>query len=133
MSTQINTITTIHPYISLAYDGVQEGFSTVNTDTGHFAATPQVLWAQNNPDATIDLAHRALHLATGAGKAMTQAYYGTAANHNYYLGCSAGGRQANRAITLYPEDYDVVAFGTPANGMAGLQSWSLHQGFLVQP
>lgn len=60
-------------------------------------------------------------------------YYGEAAKYNYYLGCSTGGRQGLKAITMYPEDYDGIAFGTPANQMAGLLPWSIRQGTLVQP
>ncbi|KAJ9093182.1 hypothetical protein QFC21_006499 [Naganishia friedmannii] len=86
-----------------------------------------------NDDAIIDFAYRALHLTTVAAKTLASQYYGYNHTKSYYMACSTGGRQGIKAMSSFPEDYDGVVIGSPANAMARLQPWTIHQSLNVQP
>jgi hypothetical protein len=60
-----------------------------------------------------DYAHRASHLMAVVGKQLARAFYGRAASHAYWNGCSTEGRQALRAAQQYPQDYDGILAGDP--------------------
>ena len=48
-------------------------------------------------------------------KAIIQAYYETAPKHSYFASCSNGGREALMEAQRFPEDYDGILAGAPAN------------------
>jgi len=48
-------------------------------------------------------------------KAIVHAYYGKGAGQSYFNGCSNGGRQALMEAQRFPEDYDGIVAGAPAN------------------
>ena len=50
----------------------------------------------------IDFAHRGVHVTTEAGKAIVQGFYGGAATHSYFSGCSQGGQEALTEVQRYP-------------------------------
>ena len=97
-------------------EAVRNNFAAASTDTGH-AATGGVdaKWALNHPEKIIDFGHRAIHLMTVQGKAVTTAFYGSAPKKSYFSSCSNGGRQALMEAQRYPEDYDGIIAGAPAN------------------
>lgn len=99
---------------------VQRGYVGVSTDTGHVGKDDDASWAKDHPEKVIDYGHRALHLATVNAKAIAQAYYGTAVKRSYFMSCSNGGRQALMAAQRYPDDYDGIIAGAPANDWTGL-------------
>jgi feruloyl esterase len=90
------------------------GYATASTDTGHIADTDGH-WAEGHMERVIDFAHRAVHVTTQAGKAITSAFYGAAAERAYFSGCSQGGQEALTEVQRYPQDYDGVIAGDPAN------------------
>src|SRR5229473_567142 len=61
------------------------------------------------------------------GKAITRAYYGAPAKYSYYVGCSKGGQQGLMEAQRYPEDFDGLIAGDPANNWtrfyAGSHIW----------
>ena len=59
---------------------------------------------------------------TVAGKAITEARYGEAPRQSFWLGCSTGGRQGLKEAQRYPEDYDAIIAGAPANNWSPLLS-----------
>ena len=96
---------------------LQQGYAVANTDTGHTGGTigaiGQVLpWAQN-PVTLLDWGHSSIHLMTDAAKAMVEQFYGKAASHAYYDGCSTGGAEAMEEAEFFPEDYDGIHAGSP--------------------
>ena len=93
---------------------VREGFAAVVTDAGHDLA-PDQKWAIGQPEKVTDFGHRANHLGAVVAKAVVTDYYGTPATHGYFHGCSNGGRDALMLAQRYPEDYDAIAVGAPAN------------------
>jgi feruloyl esterase len=94
---------------------VAQGYASAATDTGHAAEGTNATWALGHPEKIIDFAYRAIHEMTVIGKATTKAFYGDAAQHSYFANCSNGGRQALMEAQRYPEDYDGILAGAPAN------------------
>ena len=99
-------------YSALA-GGVQDGYATASTDTGHVGGG-DALWAIGRPDLVADYGHRAVHEMTVKAKAVLEAFYGVAAHHAYWNGCSTGGRQGLMEAQRYPADYDGILAGAPA-------------------
>ncbi|OBZ72428.1 putative feruloyl esterase B-1 [Grifola frondosa] len=111
----------------LGYIAVQQGFAGVSTDTGHSSGTDNGTWAgPHNDNAIIDFGWRALHRTVSAGKEVVRQYYGRPHKKAYYIGCSTGGRQGLKEVQDFPDDFDGVVVGSPANWMAHLQGWSIH-------
>ncbi|GGM89758.1 putative esterase [Dyadobacter beijingensis] len=108
-------------YGSLAM-GLRKGFATVNTDMG---TSPGANEQTGHPEKWADFGHRATHEMTVAGKAITEAYYQKAARTAYFSGCSTGGQQALMESQRYPDDYDGILAGAPANNRT-----HLHTGFV---
>jgi feruloyl esterase len=100
------------------------GFVAVNTDTGHEGGAQGAIgqrleWAAN-PTQLRDWGHNSVHLMTVAAKAITRRFYGHAASHAYYSGCSTGGAEAMEEVEFYPDDYDGVHAGSPGMGYSHL-------------
>jgi len=72
-----------------------------------------------NDNAIVDFFGRAMHLSTVSSKLVVEQYYSKGSKRSYYVGCSNGGRQGLKEIQDYPEDYDGIVVGSPAN-------WQIH-------
>ncbi|MFN0105362.1 MAG: tannase/feruloyl esterase family alpha/beta hydrolase [Bryobacteraceae bacterium] len=111
---------------SISFGGLAEaihnGYATASTDTGHAGGGQDASWALNHPEKIIDFGHRAIHLMTVQGKAITTAFYGAAPKRSYFSSCSNGGRQALMEAQRYPEDYDGIVAGAPANDWVHLMT-----------
>src|SRR5436309_2712671 len=101
-------------YGSLAA-AVGDGYASAGTDTGHSASGIDARWALGHPEKVIDFGYRAIHEMTQTAKAMILAFYGKSPQHSYFGGCSNGGRQALMEAQRFPEDYDGILAGAPAN------------------
>src|SRR5437773_6793 len=71
--------------------------------------------ATGHPEKVVDFGYRGIHEMTLVAKAAVKAYYGKDAQHSYFWGCSNGGRQALMEAQRFPEDYDGILAGAPAN------------------
>lgn len=111
-------------YGSLA-DPLTRGYAVANTDTGHQGAAGDFAWAAGNPERIVDYQYRAVHELTVAGKAITEARYGRAPEKSYWNGCSTGGRQGLKEAQRYPDDYDAIIAGAPANNWSALMALSI--------
>ena len=94
---------------------VKGGYAATATDTGHSGSPVDAAWALGHPEKVIDFGHRGIHEMTRVAKAVIQAYYGKATQRSYFAGCSDGGREALMEAQRYPEDYDGILAGAPAN------------------
>ena len=108
---------------------LDRGYATSSTDTGHVQGSGgfDARWALDRPDLVADFGHRSLHLTAVHGKAITEAFYGAAPAHAYYVGCSKGGQQGLMEAQRYPEDFDGLVVGNPAHDWtrfyAGAHLW----------
>ena len=108
---------------------VRAGYAAVATDNGHTSTSGfDGSWSLGHPLRLVDFGYRAQHEATVAGKAVTRAYYGRDADHAYFVGCSQGGHHALMEAQRYPEDYDGIVAGAPANYWVGLMTGELWAG-----
>ena len=94
---------------------VKAGYAATATDTGHSGSPIDATWALGHPEKVIDFGHRGIHEMTRVAKAVVQAFYGKSQQRAYFAGCSDGGREALMEAQRYPEDYDGILAGAPAN------------------
>jgi hypothetical protein len=101
---------------------VAEGYAVSGTDTGHTGGSLDAGWALGHPEKIADFGWRAIHETAEASKSVIGAYYGKAANKSYFAGCSDGGREALMAAQRFPNDFDGIVAGAPANYMDNLMT-----------
>ena len=102
---------------------LRRGYAVAGTDTGHEGG--RGTFALGHPEKLTDFAHRAVHETAVKGKALTAAFYGGQPRYAYWNGCSSGGKQGLKEVQQYPEDFDGVIAGAPANNWIRLQAQSL--------
>jgi len=116
---------------ALAYGAMatalRKGFATASHDTGH--AGDDMRFGQGHPEKVIDYAYRAVHVMTENAKLLVRVQTGRFPARSYFVGCSAGGHQALSEAQRYPEDYDGIIAGAPANNrirqtFGFMDSWS---------
>jgi feruloyl esterase len=102
---------------SIAYSalssGLRRGYAVSATDDGHTSSGARFL--MGHPEKFVDFAYRAEHEMTVEAKALIQAFYGNSARYSYWDGCSGGGREGLLQAARYPEEFDGVIAGDPAN------------------
>ncbi len=110
---------------NLAYgalaEGIKRGYAVVNTDMG--MATPPGEDATvfiDRPERWKDWGYRSTHEMTVQAKLLVNGFYKRPARHNYFVGCSTGGEQAWMEAQRYPDDYDGIVGGAPANNRTGV-------------
>lgn len=102
---------------------LREGYATASTDTGHRGGSAS--FALGHPEKVIDFGYRAVHEMTVKAKAVIAAYYGRSPRFSYWNGCSTGGRQGLKEAQRFPEDFDGILAGAPANYETHLHAWSV--------
>jgi feruloyl esterase len=110
-------------------DGIKRGYVVTVSDTGHQGNDSD--FAIGHPEKLIDWGYRSTHLDTVSAKAIAAAYYGSAPKYSYYSACSTGGRQGWVEAEYYPDDFDGMVIGDPANPMTRLQAASIHANLAV--
>ena len=102
---------------------LRRGYAVAATDTGHEGGQADASFAIGHPEKLIDFAWRAVHETTVKAKALVTAYYAQAPRRSYWLGCSSGGRQGLKAAQRFPDDFDAISAGAPANNWIPLMSY----------
>lgn len=102
--------------------GVELGgdFAVSSTDSGHVGENVPLpaldaRWAATDQRARDAFNFRAPHLVATASTAVIAAYYGERPRHSYFTGCSDGGREALLLAQRYPDEFDGIIAGAPAN------------------
>jgi hypothetical protein len=101
---------------------IAKGHAAVATDTGHTGSPIDAKWALGHPEKIADFGHRGIHEMTRVAKLVVQQFYGIATKRAYFAGCSDGGREALMEAQRYPDDYDGILAGAPANYWTALLS-----------
>jgi Tannase and feruloyl esterase len=104
-------------------DAVRAGYASASTDTGHEGG--RGTFALDHPEKLVDFSWRSEHEMTVKAKAVIQAFYGSAPRLSYWNGCSTGGRQGLKEAQMFPDDYDGIIAGAPANRTA-ISLWIAH-------
>jgi len=89
------------------------GFAVVSTDTGHHGAVFDGGFFADQ-QATLDFLWVANGKVAVVAKALVAAFYGRAAEHSYFVGCSTGGREGMIMSQRYPAYFDGIVSGAPA-------------------
>lgn len=77
------------------------------------------------PERIKDFGYRAVHLMTVRAKDIVHAFYVRRPDHSYFSGCSTGGQNALMEAQRFPDDYDGIIAGAPANDRVNLHSMAL--------
>ena len=102
---------------SIAYDSMADalrrGYATSATDDGHVGGSASFI--MGHPEKFVDFAYRAEHEMTIEAKALIKAFYGRGPHYSYWEGCSGGGREGLLQAARYPDEFDGIIAGDPAN------------------
>lgn len=107
---------------------MEAGYAAATTDVGHRdepGAGFDTSWAEGRPDRVENFGHRAHHLLAVVSREIVAARYGRPAEYAYYTGCSSGGWQGLMEIQKYPDDYDAIAIGAPAQNFVRKETISM--------
>ena len=98
---------------------LRHGFAVTSTNTGHDAGAEALASFASDPQKLIDYAFRSLHVTALTAKKIAVAYYGVAAAHSYFDGCSTGGREGLILAQRFPDDFDGIVVGAPVLNFTG--------------
>jgi feruloyl esterase len=103
---------------SIGYSGLAEairrGYASAATDDGNpNGGLPT--FVLGHPERIVDFGYRALKETTDKAKAIIAAFVGQGPNRSYFAGCSDGGREALMEAQRFPDDFDGIIVGSPAN------------------
>src|SRR3984893_5563648 len=102
---------------SIAYQemagALRRGYATSATDDGHTGRSAS--FAVGHPQKFIDFAYRAEHEMTVEAKRLIKVFYGREARYSYWNGCSGGGREGLLQAYRYPDEFNGIIAGDPAN------------------
>ena len=107
---------------------LREGYATASTDGGHKGGSGS--FALGHPEKMVDFAYRAIHETALKAKTLITAYYGRGPRLSYWNGCSTGGRQGLKEAQRFPDDFDGIAAGAPANYETHLHAWTVYVGMV---
>lgn len=94
-------------------EALRRGYATSATDDGHTGSSGRFL--MGHPEKFIDFAYRAENQMTTEAKALIKAFYGRDPRYSYWNGCSGGGREGLLQAARYPNEFDGIIAGDPAN------------------
>jgi len=107
------------PFASMAVP-LLRGYATAATDDGHVNG-PDQSWAIGHPEKVVDFGYRAVHETSVHAKVIVHAFYGKNPSRSYFVGCSEGGREGLTEAQRYPNDFEGIVAGAPANHWNTLQ------------
>src|SRR5215469_14008665 len=103
---------------SIGYSGlanaIRRGYAAAATDDGSQAGGLGI-FALGHPEKIVDFGYRALKETTDKSKAIIAALTRQGPQRSYFNGCSDGGREALMEAQRYPDDFDGIIVGSPAD------------------
>ena len=104
---------------SISYGSMAEplrrGYAVAATDDGHQASGVDASWAVGHPQKVVDFGYRSLKETTDVAKDIIMAFESSGPRRSYFMGCSDGGREALMEAQRFPQDFDGIVAGSPAN------------------
>jgi feruloyl esterase len=100
--------------------GLAKGYATTNTDMGTSTTGLDFGFGVGHREMVVDWGYRSTHLMTVVAKQIAKAYYTRDPQQSYFTGCSTGGHQAITEARRYPDDYNGIVAGDPANNRVRL-------------
>ncbi|HEY8573190.1 tannase/feruloyl esterase family alpha/beta hydrolase [Phenylobacterium sp.] len=98
-----------------------QGYAAAGTDNGHQSnVVTSAAWALGHPEKFVDFGWRSIRETTVLGKAVLAAQKGQPHQKAYFMGCSDGGREALLNAQRFPNAFDGIVAGAPANYMSEL-------------
>ncbi|HEV7712558.1 MAG TPA: tannase/feruloyl esterase family alpha/beta hydrolase, partial [Asanoa sp.] len=94
---------------------VDLGYAVASDDTGHVGGSSDASFALNNTAVQDTWGYLSEHLTALASKAILKGMTNKKADYSYFVGCSTGGRQALIEAQRWPNDFDGIVGGAPAN------------------
>jgi feruloyl esterase len=113
------------PSIRFLAAAIRNGYATASTDTGHHGNAADASFALGHPEKVIDFGYRSEHETAVKAKAIIAAFYGEPQKRSYWDGCSSGGKQGLMEAQRYPDEFDGIIAGAPANNWERLQASSI--------
>ena len=113
------------PWIHFMAAAIRDGYATASTDTGHHGDDSDGSFALGHPEKVIDFGYRSEHETAVKAKAIIAAFYGEPQKRAYWEGCSSGGKQGLMEAQRYPDDFDGIIAGAPANNWERLTASSI--------
>jgi feruloyl esterase len=102
-------------------DGLRGGYAVANTDMGTSGLPGRDGdGLVGHPERWRDWGSRSTHEMTVAAKQIVRAFYGKEPEFSYYFGCSTGGQEGLVEAQRFPDDYDGIVAGGPANNRTRL-------------
>jgi hypothetical protein len=96
-------------------------FAVASNDEGHSQGGGLF---STDPTLRADFGYKSDHQLAQAAKAVISKYYGRVPAHSYFDGCSQGGHQGLTEAQRYPNDFDGIIAGAPANNFTALNTFS---------
>ncbi len=109
-------------YFAMA-EPLRRGYAVAGSDTGHEGGQADASFAVGHPEKLVDYAWRAVHEMTVKSKALVTTHYSVPPRRSYWVGCSSGGRQGLKEAQRFPDDFDGISAGAPANNWVPLMAY----------
>jgi hypothetical protein len=122
-------------WVSYIADAVSRGYAAAATDDGTSGPPLGAANFVGHPNVLKDFGYRAIKVTTDNSKAIIKRFTGKNPSRSYFSGCSDGGREALMEAQRYPNDFDGIIVGSPANDLTGLGAsflWNM-QALLAGP
>ena len=107
-------------WVAFIANAVSRGYAAAATDDGTSGPPRGAPTFLGHPDLQKDYGFRAIKVTTDTSKVIIEELMGKKPRYSYFNGCSCGGREALMEAQRYPDDFDGIIVGSPANDLVGL-------------